>query len=95
MRLSLYKKLLEIFIKSLRFKTPWVGKNGFNKSVCRPVSKTGINNRANVDPTLDTNVRLSAESRNDNDVLRWYNTGFQRFINTGKQHIFNLGYQPF
>ena len=53
-----------------------------------------INNRTNVDPTLmDTNLWLSANSRNDNDedndVLRWYNTGFQRCTNTGNQHILN------
>ena len=29
-----------------------------------------INNWTNVDSTLDTNFRLSADSRNDNDVLR-------------------------
>ena len=39
-----------------------------------------INNRTNV--TLDTNFQLSADSRNDNDVLRWYNTSFQRCTNT-------------
>ena len=33
-----------------------------------------INNRTNVDPTLHTNFRLSADSRNDNDVLRWWYT---------------------
>ena len=54
-----------------------------------------INNRTNVDPTLDTNFRLSADSRNDNNVLRWYNTNFQRCINTGVQHIFNAGCQNF
>ena len=54
-----------------------------------------INNRTNVDLTLDANFRLSAESRNDNDVLRWYNTSFQHCINTGNQHIFNTGCQHF
>ena len=49
------------------------------------------NNWTYVDPTLDTNFRLSADSRNDNDVLRWNNTGFQRSINTCNQHIFNIG----
>ena len=52
-----------------------------------------INNRTNVDPTLVTNFRLSSDSRNDNDVLRWYKTSFQRCINTGNQHIFNAGCQ--
>ena len=50
-------------------------------------------NRTNVDPTLDTKFLLSADNRNDNDILRWYNTGFQRSTNTGNQHIFNVGYQ--
>ena len=58
------------------------------------ISQSGINNRANIDPRLDTNFQLSADSRNDNDVLRW-NTGFQHSDNTGKQHIFNVGAQHF
>ena len=57
------------------------------------VTQAEINNRTNVDPTLDTNFRLSADIWNDNDVLRWYNTSFQRCINTGNQHIFNAGCQ--
>ena len=60
-----------------------------------PITQAEMNNRTNVDPTLDTNFRLSADSRNDNDVLRWYNTSFQRCINTGNQHIFNAGCQHF
>ena len=35
--LVLCEKWLEIFIKSLRFETPWVRKNGFYKSVCLSV----------------------------------------------------------
>ena len=54
-----------------------------------------ISNWNNVDPMLDTNFRLSTDSRNDNDVLCWYNTNFQRCINTGNQHIFNAGCQHF
>ena len=46
------------------------------------ISQAEINNRANVDPMLDTNFRLSTDGRNDNDVLRSYNTGFQRYTNT-------------
>ena len=59
------------------------------------LSQAEINNRINVDPTLDTNFGLSADSRNDNSVLRWYNTGFQRCTNTGNQHIFYAGCQHF
>ena len=65
------------------------------------ITQAEINNRNNVDPTLDTNFRLSksdcrsVESLNDNDVLRWYNTSFQYCINTGNQHIFNAGCQHF
>ena len=61
----------------------------------RFTTQAEINNRTNVDPTLDTNFRLSADSQNDNDVLRWYDTSFQRCINTGNQHIFNAGCQHF
>ena len=50
-----------------------------------------INNRTNVHPILDTNLRLSVDSRNVNVVLRWYDIGFQRCINTGNQHILNAG----
>ena len=54
-----------------------------------------INNRTKVDPTLDTNFRLSADSRDDNDVSSSYNNGFQRCTNTGNQHIINSGCQHF
>ena len=58
-------------------------------------SQAEFNNWTNVDLTLDTNFRLSADSRNDIDVLRWYNTSLQRYTNTGNQHIFNAGCQHF
>ena len=33
----MWKMTFEIFIKSLRFETPWVRKNGFYESVCLSV----------------------------------------------------------
>ena len=59
------------------------------------ITQAEINNRTNVDPTLDTNFRLSTDSQNNNDVLRWYNTSFQLCVNTGNQYIFNAGCQHF
>ena len=67
----------------------------FIKSSRHVITQAEINNRTKVDPTLDVNFRLSADRRNDNDVLRWYNTSFQRCINTGNQYIFNVGCQHF
>ena len=49
--------------------------NLYNKS-----TQAEINKRTNVDPTLDTNFQLSADSLNDNDVLRWYNTNLVHLL---------------
>ena len=68
---------------------------GISYNVNAKDTQAEMNNWTHVDPTLDTNFRLSADSRKDNDVLRWYNTSFQRCINTGNQHIFNAGCQRF
>ena len=57
----------------------------------KKIPQAEINNRTDVDTALDTNFRLSAYSLNDNDVLHWHNTGFQRCANIGNQYISNAG----
>ena len=72
--LVLYLNQIDIFLNEARSASPQVE----------------INNRTNVDPTLDANFRLSVDSRNDNDVLRWYNTSFQRCINIRKYWLYTF-----